>query len=123
MKPGASEVTIFGGPDRYFDGSVFRVADTGFPGDVGRDTLEGPALVNFDFSLVKNTSLGEQRSLQFRAEMFNIFNHPNLGLPLRAVVGPATANAPSGAAIGSAGRIQNTSTRERQVQFGLKLTF
>jgi hypothetical protein len=46
-------------------------------GDAGRNTLTGPRLANVDFALLKTTKLSEKVSLQFRAEFFNLFNHPN----------------------------------------------
>jgi hypothetical protein len=75
-------------------------------------------LANVDLSLVKDTALGgERRSLQFRAEFFNVFNHPNFGLPANYLfLNPTTR-------IGSAGRINTTSTSSRQVQFALKYYF
>jgi hypothetical protein len=50
-------------------------------GDAGRNTLTGPRLVNVDFALLKTTKLSEKVSLQFRAEFFNMFNHPNRARP------------------------------------------
>ena len=41
----------------------------------------GPRFDNMDFSLLKNSRIGENRNLQFRAEIFNILNHPNFDLP------------------------------------------
>ncbi|MBI3940687.1 MAG: TonB-dependent receptor [Acidobacteria bacterium] len=117
LKAGAGNNPARGGPDRYFDPSGFTLPEPGFPGNLGRDTVTGPGLVNFDFSLGKTTNIDEKRSVQFRAEFFNIFNHPNFSTPLRAVLDAR------GNLIGSAGRIQSTTTRERQIQFGLKFTF
>jgi hypothetical protein len=53
----------------------------GYFGDLGRDEIFGPGFVNFDFSVTKNFQLRERLMLQFRAEFFNIFNHPNFALP------------------------------------------
>ncbi len=86
-------------------------------GDLGRNSMVGPGFLNTDFSVVKNTKLSERVNLQFRAEMFDIFNHPNFGNP-NLTVGNS-----------SFGRI--TSTRfptgdfgsSRQIQFALKLQF
>lgn len=50
-------------------------------GNLGRDRVYGPGFWNVDFSISKNTKLWENASLQFRAELFNIFNHPNFSLP------------------------------------------
>ena len=49
-------------------------------GDARDGDLVGPDQVNFDFSAFKNFSITERQKLQFRVEMFNIFNHPQFGL-------------------------------------------
>ncbi|MBZ5648407.1 MAG: TonB-dependent receptor [Acidobacteriia bacterium] len=51
-------------------------------GTLPRNAFVGPSFRNFDFSLVKNTSLGERLKMQIRADFFNIFNHPNFGNPI-----------------------------------------
>jgi len=76
--------------------------------------------VNCDFSVFKEFALGETRALHFRAEMFNIFNHPNFGVPNQA---NRTALLPSGAVNPTAGSILTTVTTSRQIQFGLKFAF
>lgn len=50
-------------------------------GDVARNNLIGPSLANVDFALLKTTKLSEKVSLQFRAEFYNLFNHPNRTKP------------------------------------------
>ncbi len=47
------------------------------PGNLGRNAVMGPGLVNFDISLGKNFSITERYRIQFRADMFNAFNHTN----------------------------------------------
>ena len=50
-------------------------------GNLGRNALRGPGLVNFDFSLLKNHALlNEKLQVQFRAEFFNLFNRSNFGI-------------------------------------------
>ncbi|MGH9774669.1 MAG: carboxypeptidase regulatory-like domain-containing protein [Candidatus Acidiferrales bacterium] len=52
------------------------------PGNLGRNTFSGPGLVNFDFSVLKNTHLGsERKNLEFRVEFFNLFNRANFRQP------------------------------------------
>ncbi|HXG92320.1 MAG TPA: TonB-dependent receptor [Blastocatellia bacterium] len=51
-------------------------------GNLGRNSLIGPDYRNFDFSIFKTTQITERVSFQFRAEIFNIFNHPNFSSPL-----------------------------------------
>ncbi|MHB8641239.1 MAG: outer membrane beta-barrel protein, partial [Candidatus Acidiferrales bacterium] len=51
------------------------------PGNLGRNTVIGPKFVNTDFSVIKNTKISDRFNLQFRAEAFDVFNHPNFGDP------------------------------------------
>jgi Carboxypeptidase regulatory-like domain len=67
--------------DRWFNINDFAVPQPFTIGNAGRNILRGPKLQNWDMSLLKNFNFSEQRYLQFRAEFFNIFNHPNFGLP------------------------------------------
>jgi hypothetical protein len=107
---------IEGGPSQYFNPAAFMVPSNGTYGNVGRDVLIGPGLASLDLSLMKNTSLSERVSLQFRAEFFNILNRANFNTPNAVVFSSATAS-PSA----TAGVINSTSTSSRQIQFGLKL--
>ncbi len=103
-------------------------------GNSRRNSINGPGLENFDLSLVKNNyipRLGEQFNIQFRAELFNVFNRPNYANPLKAATQLFSA-APSpsvsnpvlvGPAIASAGALTATSTTSRQTQFALKIIF
>jgi hypothetical protein len=118
--PAGSNNPIIGDPKRWYNASAFVLQPLGTIGNLGRNTLIGPKLVNCDFSLFKQFALGETKALHFRAEMFNIFNHPNFGVPNQA---NRTALLPTGAANPSAGAILTTVTTSRQIQFGLKLTF
>jgi hypothetical protein len=87
---------------------------TGF-GTVGRNSFVGPGFEDIDLSLIKNTKVTERMNVQFRADVFNFFNHPNYGQP-------------SGT-IGSVGTIINTrfptgdSGSSRQMQLALKVQF
>ena len=88
-------------------------------GNSGRNPLNGPGLVNLDFSLFKNSHITERVNLQFRAEFFNVLNHTNFAPPLDN----NTLFNPDGSPVGSAGVIDATQTTSRQIQFGLKLMF
>jgi hypothetical protein len=77
--------------------------------------LRGPDLVNFDFVLQKDFHVRESQALEFRAEFFNILNHPNFGLPGGG--SQIAVDDPGGAAI------TNTATDNRQIEFALKYTF
>ena len=91
-------------------------------GDAGRAILRGPDAVNFDFSSYKTFQLGERVGLVFRAEFFNLFNHPNFQLPnLGSGGGSGAAGIVNGA--GGAAITQVLPESWRQIQFGLKLQF
>ncbi|MBZ5664985.1 MAG: TonB-dependent receptor [Acidobacteriia bacterium] len=51
-------------------------------GNLGRNALVGPTYKQWDFALYKNTAIGERMKVQFRAEFFNLLNHPNFSSPL-----------------------------------------
>jgi hypothetical protein len=107
----------------YFDPTAFELQPSGFIGSLGRNVCTGPGLSTFDVSLnrrIRLPRLGDGSALQFRMDVFNVFNHTNFGLPDRIIFAGV---APTEAPLTSAGRIRNTTTESRQIQFGLKLTF
>jgi hypothetical protein len=67
-------------------------------GNMGRDSLRGPSLKQLDFSVFKDTKLGERLTMQLRAEAFNIFNHPNFSNPFlpSSIADAGFANGPNG---------------------------
>jgi len=85
-------------PDRFINLSAFKVPCTLDPtgdgsagscipgtwhfGSLGRNALRGPGYRNVDFSVFKDTNITEKLRIQLRAEVFNIFNHPNFSNPL-----------------------------------------
>ncbi|MEW6210643.1 MAG: carboxypeptidase regulatory-like domain-containing protein [Acidobacteriota bacterium] len=83
-------------------------------GDVGRNTLTGPRVATVDFALIKTTKITEKVSLQFRAEYYNLFNHPN-----RARSNSLVENA-GGFGFLDAGE---TDSIPRRIRFALKLIF
>jgi carboxypeptidase family protein/TonB-dependent receptor-like protein len=91
-------------------------------GDAGRAVLRGPDLVNFDFSAYKTFALSERFGLVFRAEFFNIFNHPNFNLP-NVGSGGGSSGAGFSNAAGGAAITQTLPDAQREIQFGLKLQF
>lgn len=132
LTPGATVSTIeMNHPNRnamvnnFFNSGAFvnpNLVPLGVYGDSGRGLISGPAYANTDFSVLRNFGLRENLKLQFRAEMFNLFNQVNFSLP------NSYANAsnvdPSGALIngGTFGQIQSTvSGTGRQIQFALKV--
>ena len=113
--PAFTGPVILGSPNQWFNPAAFLAPPTasGFYGNVGRDTLTGPGLVDWDFSLLKDTRIHERLNLQFRAEFFNILNHANFNTPNAVVFTPNLSP--------TAGIITATSTTSRQIQFALKL--
>jgi len=107
---------ILGRPDQWFDPRAFALPLQGTFGNVGRSPLRGPGLFMVDSSLLKRVRISEGLNLQFRAEVFNVLNHPNFRYP-NEVVFQGTDYSPSG------GVIQATATTSRQIQFALKLLF
>jgi hypothetical protein len=99
----------------------FALPAPGTLGNLQRDFLPGPGIVDFDYSVIKETQIKEQLRLQFRAEFFNLLNHPNFALP-NASVFVQTANG-GGAVNPTFGKITATTTSSRQIQFALKLIF
>jgi hypothetical protein len=65
----------------YLNPLAFSQPADGTFGDLGRNAIYGPGYRNVDFSLSKMTQISERLGVQFRAEFFNIFNHPNFALP------------------------------------------
>ena len=122
VNPDFTGPVILGKPEKWFNPKAFIAPPStgGFYGNLGRDTFIGPGLATWDFSVLKNITLHERLSLQFRAEFFNLLNRANFNTPNLVVFTPPTATNPTGLS-GTAGVITSTSTTARQVQFGLKL--
>ena len=107
---------IVGRPDQWFDPKAFALPLQGTFGNVSRGALRGPGLFMLDTSFLKRLRISEGLNLQFRAEAFNVLNHPNLSYP-NEVVFQGAEYSPLG------GVITATSTTSRQIQFALKLQF
>jgi hypothetical protein len=93
------------------------VANGVLVGNSGRNRFYGPRLTTVDFSTFKNFALRERLKMQFRAEFFNLLNHPNFAAPNFLNDANNSFEAGNAAVIGS------TSTSSRQIQFGLKLVW
>ena len=105
--------------DQWFQGGIgpgtpwAKAADGQF-GNAKRGSLRGPTFFQTDLSIFKNFRITETVKAEFRAEVFNLFNHVNLGLPTTEVDNP------------NAGRItglQFPNARMRQWQFGARIKF
>jgi len=99
-------------------------------GSSGNGILRGPNFHDLDFSLFKNFQIKESVKLQFRAEMFNIFNTPNFNPPNRTLSAstqflPSTDGGtfPSQIRAQGPGQITSLAAPMRQIQFGLKFLF
>jgi len=121
LAPGFSPDPLLRNVNRWFNPAAFVMQPLGENGNLGRDTLLGPASWQTDLALNKNTRVSEAVTVQFRAEFFNIFNHPDFGLPNANVFLLQT----SGAVLPNptAGQITGTTNQPRQIQFGLKFLF
>jgi hypothetical protein len=99
---------------QWISAAAFRrlnaVTEAGQFGNEGRNVCRGNGIANLDVSVVRNFPLTERASLQFRAESFNVMNHPNLGLPVNDLVSP------------NFGRILEAGP-PRLMQLGLKMIF
>jgi hypothetical protein len=97
----------------------------GYLGNLGRNTMETPGVLTLDLSLQKDIHFTEDYYLQFRAEMFNIFNRANFDRPESQEQYAAPFSSLRGAVSRNpnAGIISNTITSARQIQFALKLIF
>jgi hypothetical protein len=126
---------------QYFNPAMFSMAPefvspegggnfVGQLGTAGRDILRGPGSSNWDFSLVKDTKarfLGEAGSLQFRAEFFNVLNHPTFKgsflFPIFFSGHPSDLGPFSEAPRPTNSQITQTDGNPRQIQFALKVIF
>jgi hypothetical protein len=116
VNPAFSGPVILGNPNEWFNPAAFLAPpnNSGFYGNLGRDTLTGPGLATWDLSFLKDTRIRENLGLQFRAEIFNLLDRANFNTPNAVTFTPAGVSP-------TAGLITSTSTTSRQVQFALKL--
>jgi hypothetical protein len=96
--------------DRWFDTSAFALPALYTFGGAPRNSVLGPAYVNVDFALAKTWSVAGRSDLEFRWEVFNLFNRTNFDLPNRTYGSP------------NFGRIFSAKS-PREMQFGLRLSF
>ena len=92
-------------------------AHTAMPraGQFGNSSIaseQAPSYFDFDMTIGKRFKVGEHKSIDFRTELFNVFNHASFGPPGRSL-----------ASIGTFGLITTQTTLPRQIQFGLKFIF
>ncbi|MDQ2900517.1 MAG: TonB-dependent receptor, partial [Acidobacteriota bacterium] len=73
------------GPSHWFDTTAFAAPGCVCFGNSGRNILRAPGFVNVDLGIHRDFIYRERFRLQFRGEAFNLFNHPNFGLPAMAI--------------------------------------
>jgi hypothetical protein len=100
------------GANQWINPACFVASTPGQLGNASRVPVTGPGFVNTDFSVIKQFALPrEGMGLNFRAEFFNLFNHPQFGSPIGDISSPGF------------GSVNSTVNNPRVVHFGLKLTF
>src|SRR5262249_23234119 len=67
--------------DRFFNTDAFRAPEPFHFGNAGRNILPGPGNNVFDVAVHRRFTFRESKALELRAEAFNVFNHPNFGIP------------------------------------------
>jgi hypothetical protein len=97
---------------RWFNPNAFAVPASFTYGNSARNMLFGPGYFTWDTGLIKNTAITERVGLEFRAEFFNVLNHPTFGNPANNISVPAQV-----------GRITGQTNRPRDIQFALRLAF
>ena len=61
----------------YLNPAAFAIPAPGTVGNLGRNAIHGPGLAQFDLTLQKHFVITERTKIEFRAEIYNLFNHPN----------------------------------------------
>lgn len=110
--------------------NTFQIPTTTL-GNMGRNAIVGPGFSNTDLALFKNTKITERVSVQFRADAFDLFNHPNYGQPGRVLSALSSAAVPPALPTAVTSEFTISSTRfptgdsgsSRQLQLALKLIF
>src|SRR5581483_408038 len=100
---------VRGGPNQYINRAAYTPASTLELGNLGRNTLIGPGSVAWNPALFKKTTITEQITLEFRAELFNVLNRANFGSP------NSSAFTGTGGPVGNFGVIRSTTTTSRQI--------
>ncbi len=114
--PCGTAPNFFGpGPPFWGQGATYIDAGLGF-GNAPIGIITGPGQWNWDMSLQKNTKIMEWGTLQFRAEFYNIWNHPQFS-------NPESTGYAAAASYSIFGQINSTSVAPRVIQFGLKFLF
>lgn len=114
-KPSSIRAKNYSAPNHQFDGSVFITPPSSSFGDVPRNAGTGPKFAQVDLSLMKHTPIGDKWNMEFRADLFNIANHPNFANPDGNTTDPNFGRSAS-----TVGSTIGTGT-SRQIQFSIKI--
>lgn len=106
------------GPNGWLNPAAFALPASGSYGTAGRNRFRGPGLWQQDLALAKKFRVRERVGLDFRAEMFNLFNRAQYGNPVAA-----RQNSTFGQILQTANDGSTGSGTSRQVQFMLRLNF
>lgn len=128
---GNGQVSWFGNPATFADPPACTVVGSCTAKNLGGETqVPGPGFHRLDFSIFKDFPLSEKRKLQFRTEIFNIFNHPNFNAPgfggngVVSIGGSTNyTNTSSTTTFGEIGSTRDDPYDPRQIQFALKFVF
>ena len=104
----------------WINAACFAAPAAGELGDAARVPVSGPDFVNSDFSVIKQFRLPREMGLNFRAEFFNLFNHPQYGSPIADI---NYNSPPAGTVSPFFGTVNSTVNNPRLIQLALKLTF
>ncbi len=114
----------------WFNPSAFAVPPAGEFGNAGRNILRGPAFAQFDAALHKGFAITERQKITVGVEAYNLFNHPNLGVPSNTQSplslggnGDAVFKDAAGNFANNAGQILTTAGTGRQIQLAGRFTF
>jgi hypothetical protein len=124
LNPAFTGPVVTGDPNQWFNPAAFIAppSNSGFYGDVGRNTYTGPGLATVDFSATKDVHVGARTRVQLRLEVFNLLNRANFNTPnLIVAVLQAPPNATLPEISPTAGQVTSTSTTSRQMQLGVKV--
>jgi hypothetical protein len=113
-----------GDSTRHLNPAAFALPPVGRNGNLGKGVIRGKPITNVDFSLAKNWRVKERYGVQFRAEFFNILNHPNFvgfntALNFQGNQTQTDFGKPQNAAFGTL----NSTQSHREIQLGFKFTF
>jgi hypothetical protein len=117
-------------PSCWFNPNAFAVPPAGHFGNAGRNILRGPAFAQFNPALHKDFAIAERRKITVGVEAYNLFNHPNFGVPSNTQSplslggnGDAVFKDAAGNFASNAGQILTTAGTGRQLQLTGRFTF